>query len=353
MKRTIRVLGLLMWFAMAFVVGVYWTFPMDDLKPALIGLLEAQMGKGKQGAYGVDPKVEVGSLSLSGIGVKAERVMIQLASRDPDPGPTIDLEELAVGVRPWSLLGKATTVSFDADLYGGDVEGVLSVDDKGSVHDADVEISDLDLKNILPVQALLGVPIGGMLNLRAKLDLGATPEKDGSGAIKIDLKGATLGPGNLKMLAALGGFELPAVDLGNLKGEILIKQGKGTLTGLKLDGKDVQAELTGDVMFKGRLLTSRLDIDGWFALTPPFLEREKKFQSLLELGENMGGFGGGPSLATAKDAEGHYWFSVKGATQNPAVALSRDGGKRAKQKAGKGSTAPPAQEPAAKPDGAG
>lgn len=352
MKRGIGLLGYGAWFLASFVVGIYLTFPLDDMRPLLIGLLEDQMGKGKQGTHGVDPKVEVGSLSLSGFGVKAERVMVQLASRDPDPGPTLDFEELAVGVRPWSLLGKATTVTFDADLYGGNVDGVLSIDDKGSVHGADIEVSDVDLAKILPVQAKLGVPIGGKLDLRAKLDLGATPEKDGSGDIKINLKGATIGPGNLKMAAVFGGFELPVVDVGNLTGEIPVKQGRGTFTGVKLDGKDVQAELVGDVIFKGKLLTSRLDIDGWFALTPAFLEREKKFQSLLELGESMGG-SGGASLAKAKDDEGHYWFSLKGPMQNPAGALSRDGGKRAKQKANKGVSAPMVKEQGDKPDSEG
>lgn len=342
MKRGLGLLAYGGWFMMAFVVGIYLTFPLDDMKPMIIGMLEDQLGKGKQGAYGVDPKVELGSLSLSGFGVKAERVMIQLGSRDPEAGPTLDFDDLAVGVRPWSLLGKAKTVTFDANLYGGNVDGVLSIDDKGNVHDADIDVSDIDLSKIILVQAKLGLPIAGKLSLRANLDLGPTPEKDGSGEIKLDLKGATIGPGNLKLAAAFGGFELPTVDIGNLTGEIPVKQGKGTLTGVKLDGKDVQAELLGDIVFKGKLPMSRLDVDGWFALTPSFLEREKKFQSLLELGESMGG--SGASLGKAKDEDGHYWFGVKGPMQNPSPTLSRDAGKRAKQKASKGSAAPSVKE---------
>ena len=38
------------------------------------------------------------------------------------------------------------------------------------------------------------------------------------------------------------------------------------------------ADINSDIAFKGKLQMSRADIDGWFALTPAFLEREKKFQ---------------------------------------------------------------------------
>jgi type II secretion system protein N len=330
MTRSAGLVGYGAWFMLAFIVGTYLTFPLDDMKPLIVGLVEEQLGKGKQGVHGVDPKVELGALSLSGFGVKAERVMIQLASRNPDPGPSFDFEELAVGVRPWSLLGKATTVTFDADLYGGSADGVLSIDDKGNVHDADIDVDGIDLSKILLVQAKVGVPIGGKLDLRAELDLGLTPEKTGSGDIELELENATSGPGNLKLAAIFGGFQIPAVSVGNLNGVIPIKLGKGTLTGVKLDGKDVQAELIGDITFKPKFLTSRLDIDGWFALTPAFLERERKFQALLDLG--------GASLANAKDGDGHYWFALKGALQNPGTSLSRDGGKRAKQKASRPTT---------------
>lgn len=350
MTRLVKYGGYAAWFMVAFVVGIYLTFPLDDMKPLLISMGEDAMGKGKQGAHGVDPKIELGSLRLSGFGVRADRVMVQLASRDPDPGPTLDFDSVAVGVSPLSLLTKAKTITFDLDAYGGDASGSVSVDEKGNVHDADISVDDVDLSKIILVQAKLGVPIGGKLSLDADLDLGPTPEKDGNGKVKIDLKGATLGPGNLKLAAAFGGFEIPAVDVGNLSGEIPVEKGKGTLNNVKLDGKDVQAELLGDISFKSKLQMSRADIDGWFTLTPAFLEREKKFQSLLELGESMGGMGGGPSLSKAKDDEGHYWFAVKGPLQNPVPTLARDAGKRAKQKASKGAAKEPAASAKEAPD---
>ena len=106
----------------------------------------------------------------------------------------------------------------------------------------------------------------------------------------------------------------------------------------KLDGKDVQAELRGELSLRSKLPSSRLDLDGWFTLTPAFLEREKKFESLLQLGESLGGGG----LGKAKDEEGHYYFAVRGTVQAPNASLARDAGKRAKQKASKSQAAPAA-----------
>lgn len=344
MKRALRILGYLGWFCFFFVVGVYITFPLDEAKGAIIGLVETQLGKGKQGPHGVDPVIQLGSLHLSGFGVAAERVSIQMPSRNPDPGPTIDLDELAVGVRPWSVLSDAKTVVVDAELYDGSVSAVVSADAKGAVHDADIEAEDIDLAKIPLVMERIGLPLAGKLELDAELELGENPEKDGEGSVRLTVKNATVGPGNIKALSALGGFEVPVVDLGTLVVDIPVKQGKGTIAGAKLDGKDVQLELYGDLFIKGKLQQSRLDIDGYMMPTPAFLEREKKFQSLLELGEKMGGMSG-VSLPRAKDEEGRYYFSIKGTIEAPNATLARDNGRRAKQRALKGPSGPVAAEP--------
>lgn len=340
MRRALKIAGYVAWFMAAFVVGVYLTFPLDEAKGAIIGLVEVQLGKGKQGQHGVDPVVQMGRLSLSGFGVAAERVSIQMPSRNPDPGPTIDIDELSVGVRPWSLFSDAKTVVVDADLYGGSLSAVVSADAKGAVHDADIEADGIDLAKIPLVLERVGLPLAGQVELDAALEMGDAPEKDGEGSVRLTVKGASVGPGNIKALSALGGFEIPVVDLGNLVLDIPIKQGKGTIAGAKVDGKDVQLELFGDLFVKGKLQQSRLDVDGFFQPTASFLEREKKFQSLLELGEKMGGMSG-VSLPRAKDEDGRYYFAIKGSIEAPNAALAKDNGRRAKQRAQKGEGAGP------------
>jgi type II secretion system protein N len=340
--KALKWVGYTWWFLFFFVVGVLFTFPIDDLKPQLVALLEDGLGKGKQGAYGQDPKVEIGSLTLAGFGVNAERVMIQLASRNPEPGPVIDIDDLSVSVRPWTLLSSTRTVAIDAELYDGDISGTVTVDDKGAVHAADIEVNGLDLGKMPMLVAAIGLPMGGKLDADVDLELGPQPEKSGTGDIKLTLKGLSLGPGSPKAAAAFGGFNLPQLELGTLSGQIPVAQGKGTLEHVKLDGKDLQLELTADITFKSKLQSSRLNLDGWFFPTPALFEKDAKLKTLIDLGESFSG--SGPSLSKAKDEDGHYHFSVRGNFGSPNASLARDG-KKAAKKAGKA----PAEKPAEKP----
>ncbi len=341
MKRALHLAGYAAWFALMFLVCVYLTFPLDNLKPQIVEAIETALGKGKQGQHGVDPKVTIASLSLGGIvGVSAKHVSIQLGSHDPEPGPTVDVEALSLGVRPWSLLFAARTIFVDADLYDGNIAGTVRVDPKGLMYAADLEADGLNLGKMAMLHAVAGLPVTGVLDAEIDLNLGANPDKDGEGDIKVSIKGATLGPGSPKAAAAFGGFSLPQIDLGNLTGDIPVKQGRGTLNNVKLDGKDLQVALDGDITFKGNVLNSRLNLDGWFFPTPALFEKDAKLKTLIDLGESLGG-GGGPSLSKAKDDDGHYHFTIKGTAQMPSAALSRDG-KKARAKISKDEAPPTA-----------
>ena len=98
--KALKCFGYTSWFSLMFMCGVYLTFPLDDLKPQIVALIEDALGKGKQGQYGVDPKVQLGDLALSGFGVSAERVAIHLGNNEPEAGPTVDVDELSLDVRP-------------------------------------------------------------------------------------------------------------------------------------------------------------------------------------------------------------------------------------------------------------
>jgi type II secretion system protein N len=316
--KGLRIAGYVGWALVFFVVGLYLTFPMNMIKDTVVGQIEDQLGKGKQGPYGVDPHVSIADLSLWRVGVAAKGVSITLPSRDPDPGPTIDLDKLKVSVSVLSLLTKNKTVQFDADLYGGSTDGHVSVDPIGNVLDANIDVDSVDLSKVPITLQKFGVPIGGKLNSRIRLDLGPEPEKKGEGTIKLDVKGASVGPGNLKLLAMFGGLELPQADLGNLTADILVKQGQGEITTMKLDGKDIQAEVVGSLGMKGKVATTRVDTDGWFNISKDFMDKAKL--SILN------GF-----LSTSKDDDGRFHFSIKGTANALMPRMATDGGKSAKR----------------------
>jgi type II secretion system protein N len=333
------------WFSTCFFVFAVLTFPLEGLRPLVIAEGEKALGKGRQGAHGVDPVLTIGELGMSGLGVKATRVAVQLANSEPEPGAQIDVDSVRVPFLPLlSFLTDKRTVEVDLELYEGDVSASVTLDDKKNVVGADIDIDDVDLGRAPFLGSKLGVPVEGKLSADVELDMGAQAEKDASGHVNIAVKGLGLGAGNLK--AVPGGFDLPdGIKLGDLKGSMPIKQGQGTIEALRFEGAaDVEAEATGTINIKSRLAASRLDVEGWFKPAPAFLEKNPKIKSAIELGEKLS-LPGAPSLSKAKDDEGRYHFNARGAVQSVRPQLARDNGKKATR-----ARAPKAEAPAAVDD---
>lgn len=339
--RWLKVAGYPSWFLLCFVGSLYLTFPMQYVKGPVVDGLEKALGKGKQGRYGVDPKVSIGNMSpylLSGVSM--ERVSMQLGSTDPDPGPTIDLDEVTFRVGILSLLLNDPTVSFSAELYDGTIDGAIALrgDKKageeflghtfavmggkvGGFGELDVELGDIDISKAPPVVAKVGVPITGKIGGTVALSLGEEPEKEGKGDIDFAVKGLTLGPGELKIPVPglTGGLTLPLIDGGDFIAKAKIKDGKGDFKKLGLTGKDVSADIEGDLKLARSFGRSRLNTTGWFLISEPFLEQNGKFKTILDFAS---------PLKRARDDDGQYHFDLKGSVSKPRFNLSRNGGKK-------------------------
>lgn len=334
--KIVRLMGYFSWFGFCFVVGAILTAPLDSFRPLLSQTLERQLGKGKQGQHGVDPVVTIDKIGLSGLGVKAKRVHMQLASSEPEPGPDVDIDEVWISLRSLaSLPTSSKRIDASASLYGGDVAVVAALDEKNFVTEADLEVDDVDLGKVPALMQKLGVPLTGVVNVDVELEMGKQPEKDAVGHVNIDIKGVSAGPGALKIPGST--FELPeAIKLGDIKGRIPVKQGVGTIETFGVEGvTDVEAAVNGTLNVKPMLQNSRLDLDGWFKPTPGFLEKNGKIKSAIELGEQLG------PLKRAKDDDARYHFTARGAVQALQPQLSRDGGKKALSRAAR-ATPPPA-----------
>ncbi len=351
--KAAKIIGYVAWFFFCFTLAVLFTFPLDGIKPLVITEVEKVLGKGKQGTHGIDPEVTIESLRMSGLGVKATRVHVRFGNREPEPGPELDVDSLWVSASLLSAVSTNKTLQLQGSLYGGDVDATLTVDDKQNVVALDASIDDVDLGKVPVLIAKLGVPVEGKIDADVELDMGKQAEKDAVGHIDLDVKGLAVGAGNLS--AVPGGWELPdGIKLGNLKGRVPIKQGLGTIETLKLEGApDIEAEISGTINVKAKPQLSRLDADGWFRPLAAFLDKNTKIKSALELGEKIQ-LPGAPSLSKAKDDEGRYHFSAKGAFTTLVPQLSKDAGRKAKARLAKGSSPVEAPPPKAEmPEGNG
>lgn len=345
--KALRVVGYVVWFIGCFVIGIVLTAPLDGFKPIAIQQGELFLGKGKQGPHGTDPVLTLDKLAVSGFGVKAKRVHVQLGSRDPDPGLEIDLDEAWISFRSLvSFTRPEKRLDITVKAYGGSAAVLVLLDEKQNPTEVSAEIDDVDLGKVPAAIAKLGVPLEGKIDADLDLDMGKAAEKDAAGHLDIDVKGLGIGAGNIKPFP--GGFEVAdAIRLGDLKARVPVKQGQGTIEVLKLEGTpDVEAEVVGTINVKSKLQLSRIDADGWFRPTTGFLDKNGKIKSAIELGEKLS-LPGAPSLSKAKDDEGRYHFTLKGAVQTLVPQLSKDAGKKAKAKANKATTATTAPPPPA------
>jgi len=338
-KRGLKLAGYFLFFDVCFVIAAVVTFPLQGMRPLIVDQAEKALGKGKQGRSGVDPVVTIGELAMSGLGVKAERVQIQLGSTDPEPGPTIDLDAVRVSASLASIVSSTKTLQVDADLYQGEVSADVSVDDKQNVVAADIEVDGVELGRIGAIIAGLGAPVEGKISADIDVVMGAAPEKEAKGTVDVRIAQLSVGPGNLKAIP--GGFELAEpIAMGTLVIKAPIEKGQGQLEGRFEGAADVEAELAGTIAMRAKLPTSRLDADGWFRPTAAFLDKNPKIKSAIELGEKLS-IPGAPSLSKAKDGEGRYHFEARGALQTLKPQLSRDAGRRAARKRASTTGAPP------------
>ena len=353
MRAWVRYAGYPAWFFVVFVISLYFTAPVSLLKGKIISAGEKALGKGdvrRLTRYGTDPEIKIGMLSLYRLsGLSFEHLSIRLPSKNPDPGPTVEFDELNVRVSLLSLMFGDTTVSFSGRLYQGTVDGSASVGDKQRLTGLNVDVEGVMLDRAPVVLERAGLPVTGTVNLEVALALGDDPAKEGEGEIAIDTKRLSVGPGVIKVPMMSGGLSIPLVDMGVLSGKIVFKNGKGTSEGLTLVGRDVHADFQTEIALQKALGRSRLETSGKFAIEKKFLDDNGKFKTILEFP--------GP-LKKAKDKEGNFHFSIRGTLGDPRFQLSRTGGvdKRSKaslRRARRARRAERAKAAKTKADGAG
>jgi type II secretion system protein N len=329
------------WFLFCFMVSVYLTFPVELIRSQVISAAEMALGKNdkrKVGRHGVNPKVEIGKLSLYHLsGLSFENLSIQLASQNPDPGTTIAFDEFNVKVGIFGALVGSPSVAFNGSLFDGefageldysntpslfsmlsdDEEGAKSKPNKEKLDAFELDIEDITLERAPALLEKIGLPLTGQVNAQIRITTGETPSKDAEGTIEMTAEGLSIGPGEIK-IPMMGPLTIPLIDMGKLSAVLPISKGKGKTKECRLKGKDFGGELTLDLSIVRELMNSRLSGGGSFLVDSKFLERNGKFKTILDFP--------GP-LQKAKDGDNRFHFLIKGTGQNPKFSLSKTGGK--------------------------
>jgi type II secretion system protein N len=279
-------------FALAFVLALRLTFPVEAVRERLI--LDA-------GARGY--QIKVNDLAPSGlVGVRARQVTLTTAE-----GTRIPFEELTVGLRLWPTLLGRRAFSYDASLFEGRVVGFTETSKTAERYQA--RVTGIDLARAGVVRAATGLDLAGILSGNLDVTLDPKDPSKSTGSMDFQVKdGAILG-GKIPVPGMEGGLTVPPVKLGAVAARGSVKGGRADFGTLESKGDDV--DILAEQVFiqlQPRFEHSALSGRARVRPTETFWRKEQvaPLKPLIDMG-----------LAAAKGKDGGYGFQIYGTVGKP------------------------------------
>jgi type II secretion system protein N len=268
-KPWLRWVGYTAFFDLAFIGGIYLTFPYDALRDRIV----AEMSK----ATGMEVAIEkvrlagVSGLTLHGVDIASDldpeipaaalavaegEGDVALAkdegSEAPAPAgpPRLHLDAVTAKADLLAFVAGKRAVKFDIDAFGGDLRGRFVVGEEEQIFEARARKIDFGQS---PIQAFAGLDLVGRID-ELKVDL-RSPGQDFSkadGTLEIKGQELLLNGGEVQM------FELPKIALGQLNGRIEFKEGVADFEEFAIKGDDLEARIEGNMRLQPRLASSSL-----------------------------------------------------------------------------------------------
>ncbi len=281
--------------AVAFLLSLRWTFPSEAMKERLI------MEAGQRGW-----QIDVERVSAAGLlGVRARGVKLETAS-----GLAIPVEDLTASLRLLPLLTGRRSISFDASVYDGRVEGTADL--SGDARRLVLDVDGVDLALALPLRKASGLDLLGKLSGKADVTLPAGPDARPTGRVDLAVKEAGIAGGQLPLMGGTSsGLPLPQVGLGALVAAVKLGDGRATFEKLEASGGD--AEVRTDGLYF--LVQPRMEF------SPIFGKARVKVRDAFWSRSGTQGFKGlaEASLASAKGTDGSWNFAVTGSVGHPRM----------------------------------
>lgn len=306
------VMGLVyaVFFALAFLLFAYLTFPYDRLRDFILTKIEAS-AKGRPDSM----QMEIGSLSPSLVtGIVLNDVDVTRrtpeAASDPTAAPSaLHFDEVTARVSLWSLITRAPKVSFRAKVGEGELDGSFKKD--GEAQEMDAELDAVDVGK-LGLGSFLGVPMKGRATGSLELSLPAEANK-ATGELQLKIAGLHIGDGKAKLsLPGLrSGMTLEEIDAGSLDLAIKAANGSAELERFGTDGKDLKIRGEGSIRLANPIRRSRPDVQLELKLSDAYKNKTDRTKALFEILAMQ------PDWQRATGADGALNLHVTGTLQTP------------------------------------
>jgi type II secretion system protein N len=295
-------------FAFAFLLAAYLTFPYDRLRDFILTKIEAST-KGRPDALQVD----IGELSptlLTGVvltDVDVRRNSADSASEADQT--TLHFDEVTARVSLWSLLMRAPKLNFKAKVGEGELDGSFKQD--GEAQEMEAEIDSLDVGK-LGLGTFIGVPLKGRATGTMQLSIPAEAQKT-TGDLELKISGLRIGDGKAKLMmpGLRSGMTLEEVDAGSLDLAIKAANGSAELVRFATDGKDLKIHGDGSIRLANPMRRSRPDVQLELKLSDAYKQKTDRTKALFEILAMQ------PDWQRATGTDGSLNLHVTGTLQTP------------------------------------
>lgn len=345
LARVAKWVGYPLFYLGCLLLFIYATFPFDQLRDRIVAEFDKQQAKAKRRPGEQPMKLQIDELDgywVTGVELTGVRLLIPPEPERPGakkpgfggfagggdekkeeapPKPAeLLIDHATARVQLWSLLAGDVKIDFDAEAFGGTLEGTVpAVAGAGAV---DVKFEGVQLGQIEPLEDMLeGIPVFGLASGEVQLTPREQKFSKADGRIDIQIAGLKLGKkikndeGQVEDVVAIQGMSVPSIQAGTLviQGDVV----NGLLTFSEFTGRGRDFEVLGEGKLKLSDVWDRSTIDAFikFKFTDAYRGSSDATIALLgkpgASGRPLVEMPGSP-LGRAKAGEGFYRFQLKG-----------------------------------------
>ncbi len=307
LKKAGKWIGYPFFFLFWFVLFAYWTFPYERVRDVIVQEVENPRGPGDRR----DPsgyQLEIVDLSPSWFtGVEATGVrVIKLPEEEEDRPMDVTFESLQARIGLLALLTGSTSVSYEARVAGGVIEGEYEGEETSDHIVAHLE--GIETRRVGLLRYFLPLPLAGRVSGDVDVTLADEPA-DTNGDVELRIENARLGDANskLKISGMRDGVSIDPITAGLIVAQADVTEGVATITRLQGRGEDLELDGDGEVRLRRPMRSSQLNINFRAKFTDAYKERSERIRTLLELLQFN------PRSAAALTPDGALQYRIGGA----------------------------------------
>lgn len=302
---TFLVYGAFFW--ACFWMFAYWTFPYDRVA-AYVTDRVAKSGGGYDVSIGKLSPYWFTGVELSNVAIEKRHSESDTAAAPSDAksaaARAVHVRELRARVAVLPLLFGGRSVSFDAELEQGELSG--SYAESGDERHVRGSLDKVDVGKLGVLDSVLTLPVRGDVSGEFDLTVGKLPANT-NGTLMLTIAGLTIGDGKAKQkIPGMGGLTVDPVEVGNVRVELDVRGGLGTIKSMRSDGKDLELSGSGDVRFGEPLGRSRLNLLLRVRFTDNYRNKSARTRAMFAM------LDGASEVAPAKTPDGALQVRLTG-----------------------------------------